>query len=258
MIKYIHDEEHHNLIGPSIIVPHIIEAIKPQSVVDLGCGIGTFLSVFKKNGINDILGIDGEWTNRELLSKYLDSNNFQVADLEKKLEINKKFDIAICLEVAEHLSKNSADTIVNNLINLSDIVVFSAAFPGQGGQNHLNEQWPSYWEKIFNSYNYKFYDVFRPIFWNNDEIQDWYKQNMFLIIKNGKEDGVLEYFKLLKNTKLIDVIHPNYYNYHLERSNQFEILQKIHSDTLKGKDDFKSYFKILAKFVLRRLGIYNK
>ena len=73
MSKYKHEEEIHNLKDPNIIVPEIIELLNPKSVVDIGCGLGTFLNVFKRLGVNDILGIDGPWINKDLLGKYIDS-----------------------------------------------------------------------------------------------------------------------------------------------------------------------------------------
>jgi SAM-dependent methyltransferase len=257
MVKYFHDDEHHNLVAPSIIMPYILSGIKPKSVVDIGCGIGTFLHVCKNNGIDDILGIDGEWTDQNLLSKYIDLSEFQIADLESKLQIKRKFDLAICLEVAEHLREDSAKTIVSNLVNLSDIIIFSAAFPGQGGQNHLNEQWPSYWAKIFNDYDFNFFDVLRPIFWENEKIPIWYKQNMFLVVKNGKEE-ILRYFKSKMNEPLINFVHPNCFYPHLERSNELDILQKKYSDLIKGKSNFKMYSKVITKYFLRKFGLYNK
>ena len=60
-VKYFHDEEHHNLISPRVIVPQLVKIINPKSVIDVGCGIGTFLKVFKENGIDDIYGLYRDW-----------------------------------------------------------------------------------------------------------------------------------------------------------------------------------------------------
>jgi SAM-dependent methyltransferase len=258
MIKYVHDEIHHNLEGPSIIVPIIMDMINPKSVVDVGCGIGTFLNIFKKNGVQEVLGLDGGWTDRKLLSKYISLEEFQEANLEKLLEINKKYDVAICLEVAEHLSLASADTTIENLTNLSDYVVFSAAFPGQGGQNHLNEQWPTYWKSKFNKMGYEVWDIFRPLLWDIEAVPDWYKQNMFLAIRRGKENDLVSNIQKRKYEPILNYVHPNYFSSLLNKSNQSEIYEKKYNDILKGKSDTVTYAKIIAKFILRKIKLYNK
>src|SRR5262249_16044265 len=159
--------------------------LEPKSVVDVGCGIGTFLNVFLENGVNDVLGIDGAWVDRGQL--YIDEKYFVEADLEQPLKPGRKFDLAICLEVAEHLRPESADAFVEWLCSLSDTIVFSAAIPGQGGDNHLNEQPFEYWQNKFAVHDFHFYDVFRNRYWQNDEIDCWYRQNMFLAAHESAE-----------------------------------------------------------------------
>ena len=121
--KYIHDTQTHNLEAPSIIVPYLIELINPKSVIDVGCGLGSWLYVFKEYGINNILGIEGEHLKRDLL--YIDNKDILIADLEKPLEIQKKFDLVISLEVGEHISNENSNQFVNSLISLGDLIIFS-------------------------------------------------------------------------------------------------------------------------------------
>lgn len=180
MIKYLHEELLHNLDSPNEIVPELIKIINPKSVVDVGCGIGTFLHCFKDKGVKEILGLDGKWANKDLLFKNILPSEFIEVNLENKIEIEKKFDLVVSLEVAEHISEKSANMFVENLVNLGEVILFSAAIPGQGGQNHINEQWLTYWEEVFLKHDYILKDVLRPIFWNNNKIFWWYKQNMVL------------------------------------------------------------------------------
>lgn len=184
-INYIHEEEIHNTSSPKIILPLVLDLINPKSVLDVGCGIGTWLSVAKDSGISDVLGVDGDNVDRGLLSMYLFEREFESYDLTNLLELSKKYDLCICLEVAEHLPEYAANTLVKSLKEHSDVILFSAAIPGQGGQNHLNEQWPEYWADKFVQYGYVFLDLIRPLIWNNPYVDYWYKQNIFLVVKRG-------------------------------------------------------------------------
>jgi SAM-dependent methyltransferase len=181
--KYFHEEETHNLRAPRRIVPFIIDTFQPTSVVDVGCGTGTFLSVFRELGVPETLGIDGAWVDREKL--HIPEDTFLEADLEAPIRLDRRFDLAVCVEVAEHLAPEAADRFVKDLCSLSDIIVFSAALPGQGGQNHVNEQPFEYWQEKFAVNDRYFYDLFRPKFWDDDEVDWWYRQNMFLIARSG-------------------------------------------------------------------------
>jgi SAM-dependent methyltransferase len=181
--KYIHDEAGHNMVNPNIVTPIVLSMLPPvNSVVDFGCGIGTWLKAFKNCGAGEILGLNGEWCERELLFKYIDENEFQCIDLERPVHLNKTYDLVISLEVAEHLSEQAADTFVQSLVDAGKMILFSAAIPGQGGFNHVNEQWPSYWENKFQQHGYICYDVIREKIKNDSRIDGWYKQNMFFVI----------------------------------------------------------------------------
>jgi SAM-dependent methyltransferase len=181
-IRYIHEETVHNFKAAREVVPFVLELLGSKSVVDVGCGIGTWLKVFEENGISAILGIDGSYVDKSLLK--IDKHNFVDFDLEKVYHTDRKFDLAISLEVAEHLSIDSSDVFVKTITNLSDTVIFSAAIPEQGGQNHINEQEPKYWIEKFEKEGYQLFDVLRPIFWDNQNVDSWYRQNMLLFTKN--------------------------------------------------------------------------
>lgn len=186
-IKYVHIEEEHNKKAASIIFPLLLKIINPKSIIDVGCGIGTWLSVAKDLGVGDLLGVDGDYVDRNLLSKYLSDSEFISCDLTQPLYLDKKFDLCLCLEVVEHLPENFSEVLIDTLINHSDLIVFSAAIPDQGGQNHLNEQWPDYWAKKFSKHEYVFLDIIRPLIWGNPKVDYWYRQNIFLVVKSNHE-----------------------------------------------------------------------
>jgi hypothetical protein len=179
----------HNLAAPREIIPIILELTKPSSVIDIGCGIGTWLKVFDEYGIMDYVGVDGEFVDRDLLK--IGADKFYPQDLREKWSLNRKFDLVVSLEVAEHLSEDVADLFVSVLVSHGDNILFSAAIPGQGGQNHLNEQWPVYWQKKFEQYGFFCHDIVRPLIWNNSKIDWWYRQNMIFVSKNPSNKDIL-------------------------------------------------------------------
>jgi SAM-dependent methyltransferase len=165
------------------VVPLLIELVQPKSVVDFGCGVGTWLKSFAENGIHDVLGLEGEWALENGLE--IDRSLFEIADLTAPMKLDRTFDLAICLEVAEHLPQSAAATLVESLTRAAPAVVFSAAIPGQGGVNHINEQWQDFWVAEFAKHGYKAVDVIRPVIWQNPDIRYWYKQNILLFMKPG-------------------------------------------------------------------------
>lgn len=243
MVKYKHIEQTHNKTSASIILPVILGIINPNSVVDVGCGTGSFLSVLKELGIADIMGLEGDWLDRSQL--YIKSDLVKTADLQKPFLYNRKFDLAICLEVAEHLDGNSADTIVDTLTQLSDVILFSAAIPGQGGQNHLNEQWSQYWVEKFKAKGYSFYDSVRMLFWNNPDVEYWYKQNMFLVIKDGTNN-----FGLEKESAPNDLVHPELFTLIVNSKNES---YRQYIRLAWGEESIGKYIYLLIKSILKKI-----
>jgi hypothetical protein len=200
--KYIHnagDGTDHTEAYPKTLVPIFMEMFQPKTVCDVGCGLGAFLSVFKKSGVQKVKGFDGEWADRQAVSQYLDDNEFGLIDLEGTYpSVSEKFDLVLNLEVAEHVSDKNSDNLVSFLTGLGDTIIFSAAIPGQGGYKHINEQWEEYWEEKFNKKGFKKYDIIRHKIFSNKEIIYWYRQN---ILVYSKKD--LSHFPEVKLPNLI-------------------------------------------------------
>ena len=153
------------------------------SAVDIGCGVGTWLSVLRKHGVEHVQGVDGPWVDHkhlEISALQFRSHDFRVANGD--IAFDRRYDLAICLEVAEHIEASKAAAFVKNLTKLSDTVLFSAAIPGQGGVGHINEQWPQYWVELFAENGYVANDSLRGSIWNDDKIPYWYRQNVLLFI----------------------------------------------------------------------------
>ena len=193
------------------IITELSHYIKPKTVVDVGGGVGVFLSEYKRKGAREVLNIDGDWVPENLLQ--IDKNSFLRHDLTKPLSIKKRYDLAICLEVGEHLDKRYSYTLVKTITSLSDVVLFSAAIPGQGGTHHVNEQWPQYWAVKFEKFGFVPIDILRYKLWDNDKIEVFYRQNIFVYVKKDKLNG----YKKLKNAykdnkKVLSIVHPVLYN----------------------------------------------
>lgn len=119
----------------------------------------------------------------------------------------KPFSIAQSLEVAEHLYAEYAENFVRTLTSLSDIILFSAAIPHQGGTHHVNEQPPAYWADIFKKYDYVCFDIVRPKVWENTKIAYWYRQNIMLYVHKGKAE-IFEALGYKITLKPMHIIHP--------------------------------------------------
>jgi 2-polyprenyl-3-methyl-5-hydroxy-6-metoxy-1,4-benzoquinol methylase len=163
-----------NDLNSSIILSNIFKIININSAIDIGCCKGSWLLGLKKLGVQELYGVDGDWNDKTSVCEIINPENYYECDLDKTIfKLNKKFDLAICLEVAEHI--NNFNNVISTLVGLSDVILFSAAIPNQGGQNHVNEQWPSYWKKLFNEQNYEFLDIIRPYIWDDKRIFKWYR-----------------------------------------------------------------------------------
>ncbi len=166
--------------------------------------------------------MEGPWLDANHL--VIEKDEFEHADLTKPLEFKVKFDLAITLEVSEHVIKNKADVFLDNLTKASDVVLFSAALPNQGGVDHVNEQWPTYWIEKFLQRGFKVYDIIRPAVWNNEEVKLWYKQNALLFVKDGI---VIESLKNYKANGMYDVVHPQMFLKEVALRNPLHIYYKV-------------------------------
>ena len=233
-VKYVHDTAIHNTKAAEVIVPLILDRYKINSVVDVGCGIGTWLSVFGRYAI-EYIGIDGDYVDRSLLC--INEDDFKCLDLNNKFSLNKKYDLAICLEVAEHLEIKSAPLFIECLCNLSDLVIFSAAIPLQGGQNHLNEQYPWYWLSIFESLGYYLVDDIKPDIWGNSNVEWWYQQNIMILKKTSNKE----------KKQLFFAIHPVLYETKIE---EIRKLDTNYQRVIRGNIPVSTAFKILVKALI--------
>ncbi len=177
---YYDDIKAGSLRSARVVLPLVLDIVAPHSVLDVGCGVGTWLSVCSELGVPDVLGLDGGYVEREQL--FIAPDRFVATDLEQPIDLDRRFDLAMSLEVAEHLAPAAADAFVASLVRHADVVLFSAAIPEQGGAHHVNEQWPAYWAARFAAHGYLPADVLRPSVWLDDRVEAWYAQNVLLYL----------------------------------------------------------------------------
>lgn len=248
MINYCHADNLHAVLGPAIIVPYVLRKCNVKSVLDVGCGTGVWLSQFMLNGVQDIYGVDGVGIDtRDYLA---DKHQFKCLDLNMKWDLCRKYDLVICLEVAEHLRADSASIIVETLCSHADLVLFSAACPHQPGQGHINCQWPEYWQQLFNDNCFYCEDFLRPQIWNQAFPEYWYKQNIFLASLSHEKAG--------KEQRIHSHVHPALYEEWVHKCQSHESLLQSYENLLQGKlgikQSLKSAVSIAAKSVRDTFG----
>ncbi len=170
----------------ALVVCPIVFALldAPQTVCDFGCGVGTWLKVFSELGTQDVLGLEGDWLDTQYV--VIPFESLKITDLSSTVQLNKIYDLAVSLEVAEHIDEKYADVFVDNIAQASDTILFSAAIPGQGGVNHVNEQPHQYWIDKFENRGYVTFDCIRWRIANNPKVFPWYQNNIYIFSRNPR------------------------------------------------------------------------
>jgi SAM-dependent methyltransferase len=199
-----------------VILPGIMDLLSPRSAVDLGCGSGGWLATFLELGGEHILGVDGPWVDPSTLQ--IPADRFQVADLGSGFTAPQRFDLAMSLEVAEHLPESAMEPFVKSLVGLAPAVLFSASVPDQGGTGHINERWQADWAARFERRGYTAIDAIRPVHWNDRSVEFWYLQNTLLYVDETlAAQPAIEAAKRETAGMPLSVVHPRTFAYALSQ-----------------------------------------
>jgi SAM-dependent methyltransferase len=233
-----------------VVVPLLLDDFPARSMLDVGCGTGLWLEAFARNGVADLLGIDGDHVAPEMLR--IPRSQFRAADLRRPPEIGRRFDLACCLEVAEHLPADCAHGLVRLLTRAAPVVVFSAAVPNQGGVDHVNERPQSYWAGLFAAEGYVAIDPIRPVVRADPRVQWWYRQNLLVYCEPAhrpeRHAPVAEPFRL-------DVIDPGLVEARMENIAALEAPPNAIRPALRAvRRDLAALGRAIARRTLRSIG----
>ena len=188
------------------VLPLVLDAVHPASLVDFGCGSGAWVAAALAAGVEDALGVDGPWVEEATLA--IPRERFGAADLSRPLDLGRRFDLALCLEVGEHLPPEAASPLVHTLCRHAPVVLFSAAVPGQGGEGHLNEAWPEAWAALFDGAGFEGRDALRRRIWHDDAVEPWYRQNLLMFCERGWLAADPERAVRLEGPRPAALVHP--------------------------------------------------
>jgi SAM-dependent methyltransferase len=153
-----------------VVLPRILAETGAKTVADVGCGTGAWAATAEELGCQ-VVGVD-HGVPRELLL----IDNFQDCDLNREGFACLNTDLAICLEVAEHLDPRVAAFLIHGL-SFARAVLFSAATPGQPGVGHIHCRPHAYWHGLFRAEGFEWTHVGG---WFDEPVADFYRRNMFL------------------------------------------------------------------------------
>jgi len=189
-----------------VVVPMVLEILPAASVLDVGCGVGSWLGTFERHGVAEVFGVDRDVPIEAL---EIDPSCYCAVDLATPFTLGRRFDLVVSLEVAEHLPAGAADDFIANLVRHGDAVLFSAAIPGQGGTHHVNEQWLSSWVERFAAHGFAIFDLVRAQCWDDPKVAPWYRQNTVFFARGRPAERLAG---IPSSSMPVDVVHPAFFS----------------------------------------------
>lgn len=170
--------------------------------------MGTWLAAAQHLGVGDVRGLDGAYAVDAGLR--IGGDLFTPTDLARPLPPpDRRFDLAMSLEVAEHLPASRSESFVTDLCALADVVLFSAAIPGQLGTDHINLDFQHTWADRFDGNGYLAFDIVRPRVWHDADVEAFYRQNALVFVNKSRGDLVGRASELARShPPVLDVVHP--------------------------------------------------
>lgn len=177
-----------SLASARSVAPIVMRQLRPLTILDVGCGAGAWVHAYDECGAHHVVGVDADYVRPEQL--LFDPAHFHAIDVARVFRLGREFDLVQCLEVAEHLDPTASEALLDNLVAHAPLVLFSAAPPGQGGENHINERPYEYWRDRFQARGYALYDFLRPQLRYRRSVEHWYRYNMLLFVRDDAAAGL--------------------------------------------------------------------
>jgi SAM-dependent methyltransferase len=225
------------------IIPLIKSYFNVRSVIDFGCGQGAWLREWKRIGAQEVLGLDGDYVEKDAL--LIDRSELKIYDLSNPVDLGKKFDIVQSLEVAEHLPESAADTFIESLVRHGDVILFSAAAVGQGGHDHINEQPYEYWRDKFLKHDYVLIDWLREAIKDKRLVEPWYRYNSLCFVKRETIDSLPQDLLRYRVANADPVVDMSPYPYKVRK----RIISKLPPWVLPILAQSKKYSVLLSRRV---------
>lgn len=194
----------------AVVVPLLLDLLSPSSAVDVGCGSGAWLAAMHDLGVPEILGIDGFSSEGD---RDIPPSRFLSWDLTTPIDVPRRFDLALCLDVGQDLPPAHAPTLVRSLTEIAPLVLFSSGLPFQPGTLGRNLQWPSYWAALFQENGFLATDPLRKALWHDERVDYWYAQTALLYVSREYAAGHPDTIQRLggPEARPLDLVHPKLY-----------------------------------------------
>ncbi|NEQ79577.1 MAG: class I SAM-dependent methyltransferase [Moorea sp. SIO2I5] len=181
------------------IASTIVKTYQPKRVAEFGCGPGHLTRELARLGV-EVTAVDG-YSEPDFSESSIE---FHKLDLNDEVAIanrfsNHNFDLAISLEVAEHLEPETSPILISWMTSVAPIVVFSAAVPSQSGHGHINLHSRDYWHRLFTKHNFVVADRIREKLRQIPNVAPWYRYNIidYLQAEHSQAPEILEVIERL-------------------------------------------------------------
>jgi SAM-dependent methyltransferase len=166
------------------VIPRVLGLTGARSIVDVGCGSGAWIRACRDLGVPEVVGVDGPHVppiQRRVATEFVER------DLAEPLDLARRFNLVMCVDVAEDLPPERAEGLIADITALAPVVLFAAAVPGQDATPHASEWWPEGWAALFEAEGWTCRDAIRPWIRTNDQVGWRYRQTLFLAVAPGSD-----------------------------------------------------------------------